>query len=48
MTMFNLLPVSSSVEMAVCTVCEGCKGCDGGCEGCSTTSTGKKIFPPVD
>lgn len=38
MTMFNLLPIGSGVEMAYCSTCKGCRGCEGGCEGCKTTA----------
>ena len=38
MTMFNLLPISTSVEMSDCGGgCKGCRGCDG-CDGCRDTT----------
>ena len=38
MNMFNLLPISTSIEMSDCGgECTGCKGCEG-CEGCKDTT----------
>jgi hypothetical protein len=46
MSMFNLLPITTAVEMSDCGgECEGCRGCDG-CDGCDNTTKWGPIPPP--